>query len=68
MDKQERDSHLVPDSRMHRAARQIGKAVHEYECIPIAALEAPERDKIISNLQKAGTLYGLMRKSLAPTV
>lgn len=58
------EAHTVPQTRLHRAVKQIGRAVVEYNHIPVAKLQASERDALIQESQKAGTLYGMMRKAI----
>jgi hypothetical protein len=58
------EAHTVPQNRLHRAVKQIGRAVVEYNHIPVAKLESSERDALIQESQKAGTLFGMMRKAI----
>lgn len=58
------EAHTVPSRRVHLAHKAVGRAIVEYNAIPLAKLTAPVRDKVIQDSQQAGNLFGLMRKAL----
>ena len=58
------EAHTVPRARMLKAVKQVGRAVREYNEIPVAKLASAERDRLIEESQRAGNLFGLASRAL----